>query len=126
MRLNYRAAFTKAIKRIKKANPENPIIIRMDSMIKSNGYLDYYEAQEDLGVRMGIDFRVRQVEVRKTVVWKAYLQVRSRNTSDEIEEVTYNGEYKSEAKAYEYVAKQHLYKLLEAYNITGNFAPRSE
>ncbi|WP_339695771.1 hypothetical protein [uncultured Roseivirga sp.] len=123
--LKYRSAFTKAIKRIKKANPDYPIIAWMDKMIKSGKFLDYYDAQDKIGFELGIRFGVEPYDVRETVVWKAYLLDSSANPSGEMKEIHYHREYKSEAKAYEYVAKQHLYELNNVDNIVEKFNSRS-
>uniref|UniRef100_UPI0040488B96 hypothetical protein n=2 Tax=Roseivirga sp. TaxID=1964215 RepID=UPI0040488B96 len=122
--LKYRSAFTKGINIIKKANPQDPIIVWIDTMIKNGRFLDYYEAQDALGFRMGIEFRVEPIineDTDQIIGWHAYLQFHKENVLNDNRRTVPMGEFKTEAKAHEYIAKQHFYKLCEIDNVVEKF-----
>ncbi len=87
---------------------------------KERGFKDYYQALDSLGVRTGIEFMVLSVwdeDKGKVASFIACLKLKHGNKESGDPEIIELREFKSENKAYEYIAKEQVYRLRSIGNL---------
>ena len=97
----------------------------LDKLISNRRYRNYHHAMDDLGLRFGVQFRVGPVfdsKFDKLCGWSPSL-VFNTNTQVEATVVELGGHgnyYSNKNSAYEYIARQHLYKVMDSKDFMKN------
>jgi hypothetical protein len=112
--------FNKTIKRMLKDNPSNKTLNTIEVYRKKKLSRDYYSMLDFVGTRVGLEFLVQPVfneSADKVTSYIPSIKIhpnKSKTGKAEIEELT---EFKSIKKAYEYMAKEYVYRLMRIENL---------
>ena len=118
--MEYIEHFNKAVKRSFGQNFDNKTMNAIEKYKLKFRYNNYYETLESLGFSVGIEFMVQTVireESDEVIGYIPSLKFHDNNPVTGKFEVVEFGQYNSINKAYEYIVKEQLYRLMRINNI---------
>lgn len=106
--------FNKSIKKMYEQMPTDITLGVIEKYRRTWNYLDYYQTLDRLGFKLGIEYVVQQVfnEDEGEVSFVPSIKLQKDNPLNGQFEVIELREFKSVAKAYSYIAKEFVYRLM--------------
>lgn len=113
--MNHIEYFNASVNQLMIQGPHNSTLAIVQNFKLKGNYPDFYQALDSLGFKIGIEYLVQQVWDDASGEVKSYvpaLKLHDGNPLTGKFEVIEFAEFKSAAKAYAYVAKEQVYKLM--------------
>jgi len=113
-------SFNRFIKGMFEQNPSDKTLAVIENFRQKGNYKDYYTALDSLGLRVGVEYLVQPVweeESGDTISYIPSIKLHKDNPLTGKFEIIEFSELKSVNKAYEYVAKEQVYRLMNIPNL---------
>lgn len=126
--MKYISYFNNAVEGLFRQSPLNTTLATIENFKKQWRYRDYYQTLDALGFKVGVEYFVQQVwdeDIDEVISYVPSLKLHDGNPLTGRLEVIEFSEFKSADKAYGYIAKELIYRLMNIRSLDALIASRS-